>query len=246
MARLSDHEEHVGSRRLRRSLLLAAILVAGALCVWWLAVRADRHMRADLLRQADLVAKAVNLDRVKALAGTEADLASPDYLRLKDQFVAVRSANPKCRFVYLMGRKPDGTVFIHVDSEPADSEDYSPPGDVYEEVSEEYLRAFDAKTALVAGPVADRWGTWVTSLIPLADPETGDIVAVLGMDIDARDWKWGVAAQAALPAGLVLALMIGLVAMLLASGRASASPKPVLRRLLPTLAGLLMLLVGGA
>ncbi len=34
-------------------------------------------------------------------------------------------------------------------------------------------------------PVTDSWGTWVSALIPMSDPQTGAVLAVLGMDIDA-------------------------------------------------------------
>ncbi|MBM9537811.1 response regulator [Desulfobulbus alkaliphilus] len=237
------HEDSRGSRRLL--VLLTAVIVAGALCAWWLFDRADRQMREDLLAQTRLVAGAVNLESIQSLSGTEADLASPTYLRLKEQFAAIRAAEPKCRFIYLMGRKADGTVFFFVDSEPVGSEDESPAGQVYEEMSAESLHAFDTKTALTEGPVTDRWGTWISALVPLTDPQTGELIAVLGMDIDARDWKRNVAGQVALPVGLVLLMMIGLVAALFATSRASSSPKPVLRRLLPGLTAILLLLAGG-
>jgi len=198
-------------------LLIAAILVAGALGAWWLAARADREIREDLLARTRLVAGAVNLERVRALTGSKADLASPDYLRLKEQFAAVRAAEAQCRFVYLMGRKADGTVFFFVDSEPAGSKDESPPGQVYEEVPEGVRRVFDTRTAAVEGPFSDRWGTWVSGFVPLTDPQTGAVLAVLGMDIDNRDWRWNVAGRAALPVGLALLLVIGLVTVLSAS-----------------------------
>ncbi len=233
------------SRRLLPGLLLA-ILAAGALFAWWMTVRADLEMREDLLGQTRLVAGAVDLEYVMALYGTEADLESVAYLRLKEQFASIRAANPQCRFVYLLGRKADGTVFIFVDSEPAGSEDESPPGQVYEEISEEYLRAFDTKTAMTVGPVTDRWGTWVTGLVPLTDPQSGEMLAVLGMDIYARDWKLNMAARAAVPVAMTLVLMIGLLTVVFAAMRTSASPKPVMRRLLPPMAVLLALLVGGA
>lgn len=54
-----------------------------------------------------LVAGSANMERVKALTGTEADLDSPEYLRIEEQFAAVRAATPKCRFVYLLGRQTD-------------------------------------------------------------------------------------------------------------------------------------------
>jgi PAS domain S-box-containing protein len=226
-------------------MLTVAVLFAGSLCIWWLSFQADRQMRGELLNQTYMVAGAVNMEHIKALSGTAADLDVPEYLRLKEQFAAVRDTEPKCRFIYLMGRSADGSVFFFVDSEPAGSEDESPAGQVYAEVSAQYLRTFETKTVLVEGPVSDRWGTWISALVPLTDPQTGDLIAVLGMDIDARDWKWDVAVRSALPVGLVLIIMIGLAAALTASGRASASPRPVLRRLLPGLTALLFLLIGG-
>lgn len=114
MTNLISHEDTRKNRRVRL-VLLAAILVAGVICAWWLANRADREMREDLLSQTRLVAEALNIERVTSLTGTEADLSSPKYLRLKEQLAAVRAANPKYRFVYLMGRRADGTVFFFAD-----------------------------------------------------------------------------------------------------------------------------------
>jgi hypothetical protein len=46
----------------------------------------------------------------------------------------IRQAHGTCRFLYLMGRKSDGSVFFFLDSQPLDSEDYAPPGLIYEEI----------------------------------------------------------------------------------------------------------------
>jgi PAS domain S-box-containing protein len=188
---------------------LLGFIATAALLTGWLVVRADRELRASLLQQTRLVAQAVNLDDLKALTGTAADLASPNYQSLKQQLAAARSATPQCRFLYLMGRQPAGALFFFVDSEPSSSPDYSPPGQVYAEAPESYRRVFDTQAAAVSGPVTDRWGTWLSGLVPLPDPQTGAVLAVLGMDINARDWKRKVAAQAALPVGLLLLLLLG-------------------------------------
>ena len=225
---------------------LMAFLVAGALFIWWTVARADHEMRNSLVQQAQLVAQAVDFKHVQALTGTAADLSSPEYLRLKEQLVAIRSADPQCRFVYLMGRRADGTVFFFVDSEPAGSKDYSPPGQAYEEATANDRRIFDTGEVSVAGPDPDRWGTWVSALIPMTAPDNGAVVAVLGMDIDARAWKWDVAARAAPAAGLMLVLLISLAAVFAATRRVGASPRPVLRRLLPSLSAMVILLFVGA
>ena len=83
------------------------------------------------------------------------------------------------------------------------------PGQVYSEVSDETHRAFDVQVAFLEGPVSDRWGTWVSALIPLIDPVTGGVIVVAGMGNAAGDWKWDVDARAALPMGLLLALPLG-------------------------------------
>jgi PAS domain S-box-containing protein len=188
-----------------------AVIIGGSLYTWWLAAQADRQMREDLLTQARLVAAAINLESVRSLSGNDSDLSSPDYQQLKKQFMSVHAAHPSCRFVYLMGRKADGTLYFVVDSEPVGSEDYSPPGQVYEEVSEAFTRAFDTKTVLTEGPVSDHWGTWISAHVPLTDPRTNKLIAMLGMDFDAHRWNWDVAANSALSAVLMLLLMVMIV-----------------------------------
>jgi len=225
-------------------LALAGCLAVGSLAVWWAVASTDLDMRDEALAQARLVASSLSMERVRTLAGTQADLAQPDYERLKEQLGTLCAANPQWRFIYLLGQKTDlpvestvrsgaddrstrqasGTIFFFVDNEPADSEDYSPPGQVYEEASGDVRRVFTTGESVVEGPVADRWGTWVSALTPLVEPGTGEVVAVLGVDIDARDWKWNLAARAAPLAGIMLVLAIGLLAPLFILGRSMRRP----------------------
>ena len=369
----------IKNKRLVVALLLVAILSAGSLFTWWTVVRTDREMRAELLLQARLVAQAINIERVKALTATKADLNNPDYQRLKNQLTAVRSANPQCRFINLLSRKADGTVIFLVDSEPTDSKDYSPPGQVYENVPASYHRVFDTKTDSVEGPVADHRGTWVSALVTIKNtaiassslvtendaqaivhkalnfyrkngrdrllkelnnpqgefrngelyafaydrnmtmrahpvkPElvgqnlldkkdwaggkyfrqeiqkvalsrgsgwvdysyenpvnkkilpkttyvervddlivcagayksTGEILAVMAMDIDSKTWKLNLAAKTALPAGMMLVLLIGTAAVFFSTRRVDASPKTAMRRLMPPLTAMLLIIIAG-
>jgi PAS domain S-box-containing protein len=228
-------------------LMLAAMLVIGVAFTGWVVQRADEEMREDLLSRARLIAKAVDLERLESLSGTEADLDTPSYLLIKKRLASGVSADRRCRFIYLMGRRPDGRVFFFVDSEPVGSGDESPAGQIYEEISPGYLEAFETGRERAEGPVTDRWGTWVTALIPRNDPESGELRAVLGMDVEVSDWYWTVAARVALPVGLMLALLILLAAGIVAvrSG-ADASARPVRHRLLVPLGAAMLILVGGS
>ncbi|AFL72747.1 response regulator [Thiocystis violascens] len=355
------------------------ILLVGGIFSWWTVARADRELREALLEQLRVVSQTVNIERLQSLSGTAADLENADYLKLKAQLSTVRSTNPRFRFVYLMGRQADGRVFFLVDSEPPDSVDASPPGQIYPDVSADLLQVFETGTATVEGPVDDRWGTWISALVPIRDTATslaglvtpldaqamvrkavdfyrkhgrerflqecndprgafrqgslyvfaydlemtmrahpvnaelvgqnlldrkdwsggrffrreirdvalssgsgwvdyqyvnplnhkrqakttyvervddlivcagaykgsGETLAVMGIDIDARDWRWDLAARSALPIGLTFVLLIGVLTALAFIRRVDTAPKPVLRRLLPPLAAMVLLLFVG-
>ena len=199
-----------------------AVLAIGALFAWWIVARVDRELRVHLLQQARLAAQALNTDQVKALKGTEADLASSDYRRLKEQFAAVRSANPQCRSIYVMGREAKGTVLVFADSEPAGSENDHRPGQVHAEVQAASRRVFETKTAAVLGPVSDRWGGCTSALVPQTDPQTGAVLAVLGMDVDASAWRWDVAEKGGLPVVSILILLSTLVGIVSVPHRITA------------------------
>jgi len=230
--------------RLKVAVLLLVLLVAGACVTWWMVLRADREMRASLLQETRLVAQGMNPVRIRSLSGTEADLGAPIYLRLKNQLAAIRSANPQCRFAYLIGRKPDGAFFFFMDSEPDGSEEGSPPGQLYEEAPEGTRSVFEKRTEVVEGPVPDRWGNWVSALVPIFEPQTainkgdGKVLAALGMDIDARAWT-GRLAFAALPSvllTLVLAAILLVGSVLLARrSRNSGRRAPWMQALEPAL-----------
>ena len=129
-------------------------------------------MRAELLQNTRLLAQAVDVESVHAFSGSKADLRSPFYQCLKEQFVTLRSACPQYRFVYLLGRKADESLFFFLDSEHDDSKDYSWPGQPFDEATDLDRQVFATRTAAVEGPTSDRWGKWVSALVPVLDPQT--------------------------------------------------------------------------
>lgn len=101
-----------------------------------------------------------------------------------------------------------------MDSEPANSKDYSPPGQTYDEAPGELYDVFAIGREGARGPYNDRWGTWVSAFVPLTGPVTGGVQTVFGMDIAAADWKWAFVLRAATPAALVaVATILGLLAI---------------------------------
>ena len=191
---------------------LMAMIALGATLTWWTVRHTDHCLRENLLYQARLVAQAIRPEQVWALSGTEADLTLPTYHRLKEQLTATQTAIPECRFIYLLGRRTNGSVFFFADSEPIGSEDESPPGQVYTEISDTDLQAFTGHIALTSGPAEDRWGTWISAMVPLRLPDGKHLPAVLGMDIAAREWQSKLVRAALPPILITLAAVLVLAA----------------------------------
>lgn len=188
--------------------LVLVILASGLFSTLFTWNLTTHKLSEDALEQARLVAQSIDIKRLQSLKGNEDDLTSPDYLRIKEQLTQIRQSHRMCRFLYIMGRKKDGTVFFFLDSQPQNSEDYAYPGLIYKEVSDEYLYTFDTGKQRTVGPIKDRWGTLVTSLVPIYTHETKELIAVLGMDIGARNWNKMIISQCSLPVGLTILIML--------------------------------------
>ncbi len=192
-------------------VLLAMVLIAGAMATGWEIRASTQFMRDLVLAEARMIAAAIEPERVARLTGSEADLESPDYLFLRDQIVRVREANPRFRYLYLMGQRPAQPPFFFMGTAPPDSPDYSPPGQSYPENPPSLAKAFREQVELISPPVTDRWGTWVSALIPMRHPRSGELIAVFGMDIDARDWQAQTLRRSLTPIAstLFVALLLG-------------------------------------
>lgn len=137
-------------------LFLLLIVIIGIACTLLVAYSTDKNMRDDLLLHARIAAYSIDLGHVGAMTGSENDLHMASYRRVKSQLTLMRTADSHCRFLYLMGQRTDGVVFFYTDSFPADSENYAPPGLVYDEVSNSYLNSFSSRKEAVVGPITDR------------------------------------------------------------------------------------------
>lgn len=144
--------------------------------------------RDRILAIASTAAALIHIDDVEALEGNESDLERPEYRELKSYMIKVRKIDPLMRFSYIMRRTENGEYIILLDSDPLTSKDYSPPGQVYSEIAMVLTEPFIQGNLLVAGPVTDRWGTWISAYVPIKNAQTGNIEAVLGIDYPAELW----------------------------------------------------------
>ena len=199
------------------STLLLVLFTLAVSC--YVAIHTEQDLKNGLIKQTDIGALALDIDQVKSLTGTDADLKSSDYLRLKNQFASMLKADDNLRFVYLMGLKKDGSVFFYVDDRPDGDKDGSAPGSIYDEVPEEFKEVYRTGVPTVEGPSKDKWGSYASGISPVIDPKTGKIIAIFAIDFDAKLWYWHVFTRAALPVGLIFILTLGAITTLISRRR---------------------------
>ena len=192
-------------------LLVLFIIIAAAFIAFWMGSRADREMREVLLARTRLLAKNLNIERIQALTGTEADLDSPDYLRLKTVLGSLHEAEPGCRFMYLMGQKADGTAFFFVDDHPVGHKEEVRAGMIYDDVPEGLLRVLSDEVASVEGIYSDDNGAFVSICVPIVDQNSGNMLGVLVVERDAGGWTWTVIQRSVLPVGLTTLALIAII-----------------------------------
>lgn len=227
------------ANRRQQSLLTIIIVSIGVISIWGLYQKVNCKMREDLLFQTRLLAATINIDNAKSLTGTDDDLKSTAYLGFKQGFAAVHAASENCRFMYLLGQKPDGNIFYYLDNEPIGSEYESLPGKTHHATNAS-RNAFKNKVATTEGPISDQSYEWISVYVPIIDSGNGTLVAVLGIDFDVRDWNRKILYEIAIPTGLIIILMICLIAVIFSSSKELKTLKPVVNRLLPILTILLI------
>ncbi len=175
-------------RRVTGSLYIIFLVAAGLVYVKYTWDKFQQDRANEVLDIARSTVASFPKEYLVVMEAVPEDADKPEYIKIKNALASIVEVNEKVRFAYFY-RYRDGKLFFLADSEPEGSEDYSPPGQQYEEADEQDLRPFIDGKELVTSPLTDRWGTWVTVYIPLYNPSKGEVCSVFGMDFDAKYWN---------------------------------------------------------
>jgi len=188
-------------------LVYACLLLIGIVSIWVTVNDSQKDMKMKLLGESRIVANFLKQSKISSLKATISDSSSANYKILKNQMNSAGKSIVDCRFIYLMGMKDNKVVFF-VDSEPKDSKDCSPPGQIYNEAPQAIANVFAYKKEICIGPFTDRWGMWVSTFIPIMEPENGKVIAVLGVDVDSKDWNYHVIKDCSLSLSLLVFALV--------------------------------------
>lgn len=92
------------------------------------------------------------------------------------------------RFAYIMTKKDSQIIFL-VDSESPESPDYSSPGEIYKEDDGTLEQVFSTGETIISEPETDHWGTWISVIVPILNEDTGEVIAIFGIDYPAQEWS---------------------------------------------------------
>lgn len=176
----------------RRNTGKLAILIVFALVLSGLHLRFawnnhEESAKSEAISLALSVQSIMHTQHIAELSGSENDLQKPEYSLTKQSLSNLVKTSKRIHFAYLLAVR-DNNMFFLVDSESPDSPDYSPPGQTYEEATDIDWAPFKTGKTKLTPPLTDRWGTWISALVPIKDPLDGKVIAVLGVDYSAAEW----------------------------------------------------------
>jgi PAS domain S-box-containing protein len=183
-----NYKNHAKIGAIPKTMLFLVIMVLGVLYFRYTWIRIENEQFNNAMQIARSIEAAMPGEDLNVLEAKPDDINKPQYQVVKNMLKAFVNINPRASFAYIYVEK-NGKIYFIADSEPADSKDYSPPGQEYAEAKSEYKQPFRDGKALITIPLSDRWGTWRSALVPIKDKVTGKTIAVFAMDFNAQSWN---------------------------------------------------------
>lgn len=196
----------LGNRHLFTVLIIVSV-VLGLIHIFssWSAYKQSAEEHA--IKMAQAAEAFISTDLINSLDVSLDDISKPEYRQLKNSILLYKERTEGVEFAYLY-TLINGKVYFMVDSEPEDSTGYSPPGQEYYEATAEYISPFLDDAYVFTDPTTDRWGTWVSALIPIKDFQTGKTIAVFGVDYSAAHWNAEIISKAMNPLVIVISILL--------------------------------------
>jgi putative nucleotidyltransferase with HDIG domain len=172
-------------------------------------------MRDQLKIIAQTTALLVDADRLAQVPLNKDGISTPQFDYVEALLKKIKAANPKIKDIYTLKKVDSSNIWrFIVDLQTDNPSDFSSPGDTYDAGRfPEMLKGYDEPCADTKIET-DQWGSTLSGYAPIRDA-LGQPVAVLGIDLDARD-VYAVYQQVlrqalvVLLAGIILAAILGL------------------------------------
>ena len=186
----------------RKAIFLLGILVivsSGIAGSVYLGKSSEEKEKKELIKVSHLSIAAFDYRQIAAFH-ENINPDNPYYHRIREQLVSVNGAleNFDIKWIYLMKKEGNNWIFS-VDPTDENASDYTPPGTPYDDYPKELDQVLDKNDSVIVGPYSDQWGEFISIFEPIEDLESGEVVGVLGIDIDAGFWRENILKSQILP-----------------------------------------------
>lgn len=173
----------------RRYLWISALIVLAVeafVVLHFVQQRSEQH--AHFRQVGNSTAAAIPVSLIQKINTDTVSIHSTSFTEMNQLLHAIVQQNPIGKYAYLLGKK-DGNLYFIADSEALDSEDFSPPGQIYAEATALDFELFETGSQTLVEHSSDRWGDWVSVLVPIRSTQSGEVLAVFGIDYAAEAWS---------------------------------------------------------
>jgi len=148
------------------------------------------QLRDKLMIIAQLIAKNIDAKELLEIPLNNDGIDTPQYKKIESELDKIRDVFPSIVFIYVMEKTQEECVFKFViDLHPGDVDTYPAPANPGEEYNcslyPEMMKAFSGPSA-DNKIVKDKWGVFLSGYAPIKN-DKGESVAILGIDMSARD-----------------------------------------------------------
>lgn len=164
------------------------VVAAGAVWLTEARLSAAKEVDDTLLYANALAVAAVNPDRLTGLSFSTDDNQHPDYIRLREQSIAlgqIMADEHQILGIYIM-KEVGGKILFVVDSAPMDDPWHTEPGVVFQEPPQGLVEMMRDSGSGLIGPHACEYGTFYSVYQPIR--KDGQTVAYMGTDITAANY----------------------------------------------------------
>jgi signal transduction histidine kinase/DNA-binding response OmpR family regulator len=169
------------------------ILVCGVIAVIIIGNYTKSYEKQKLIMTTKMISSSISEKTIASFEGTDNDNNNPLYTELKKNLSRIGNVSSNIRYIYIMGMR-EGNVFFYIDSEPerytkpGKSEPLAEPGEIYIDTTPSLMEVFHKGIPVATDFETDKWGTFVSGLVPVVNQETSGVSYVLGVDIEASEW----------------------------------------------------------
>ncbi|NTW31673.1 MAG: PAS domain S-box protein [Bacteroidetes bacterium] len=170
------------------AILIIVVILIGVLYLRYTLIKFKKEKIENIFQVTKSISALLPKEYIKKLEAKPADIKKPEYQIIKKNLIEIIRINNKAKFAYIYTER-NGKIYFIADSEPVNSPDYSPPGQEYTEADIMFKQPLKNGKALITNEFSDRWGTWISVIVPLTDDVTNKPFAGFAMDFNADYWN---------------------------------------------------------